>query len=116
MVADDAARAELLALTDLRPAQVRIGPAGLAETAAEPLDVLLQAWAARPGCRRRSAPSMRGAPLALANKETLVVAGELVAARARGDGHADLPVDSEHARAVPVPGAGAGADAAMLRG
>lgn len=38
----------------------------------------------------------KGERLALANKETLVCAGELVMARARGTGAEILPVDSEH--------------------
>ncbi len=37
-----------------------------------------------------------GKDIALANKETLVMAGEIVMARARASGSAILPVDSEH--------------------
>jgi 1-deoxy-D-xylulose-5-phosphate reductoisomerase len=97
VVADDAARSELLALTDLAPAQVRVGPAGLAETAAEPLDVLLQAVGGAAGLPATLGAVDAGTPLALANKESLVLAGELVAARAAATGTPILPVDSEHA-------------------
>ena len=41
--------------------------------------------------------------IALANKETLVCAGELVMAAARETGAEIVPVDSEHTRYLPVP-------------
>ena len=45
----------------------------------------------------------RGVDLALANKESLVAAGDLaLAAQERGGGRL-LPVDSEHSAALPVP-------------
>ena len=37
-----------------------------------------------------------GIDLALANKESLVVGGELVMEPGRGTGHGSCPVDSEH--------------------
>ncbi len=97
VVADDAARTELLALTDLAPTQVRVGAAGLAETAGEPLDMLLQAVAGAAGLPATLGAVAAGTPLALANKESLVLAGELVAARAAATNTPILPVDSEHA-------------------
>jgi 1-deoxy-D-xylulose-5-phosphate reductoisomerase len=97
VVADDAARSELLALCDLAPSQVRVGAEGLAETASGPLDVLLQAVAGAAGLPATLGAVEAGTPLALANKESLVLAGELVAARARATDTPILPVDSEHA-------------------
>ena len=97
VVADDAARAELLGLTDLAPAAVRTGAGGLAEVAAGPLDVLLQAVAGAAGLPATLGAVEAGTPLALANKESLVLAGELVAERARATDTPILPVDSEHA-------------------
>ncbi|MEO6462653.1 MAG: 1-deoxy-D-xylulose-5-phosphate reductoisomerase [Candidatus Eisenbacteria bacterium] len=97
VVADDAARDELCALTGLAREAVRVGPAGLAETAAEPLDVLLQAVAGAAGLPATLGAIEAGTPLALANKESLVLAGELVAARAQATDTPILPVDSEHA-------------------
>ncbi len=97
VVADDAARTELLALTDLAAAQVRVGAAGLAETAGEPLDMLLQAVGGAAGLPATLGAVEAGTPLALANKESLVLAGELVAARAAATNTPILPVDSEHA-------------------
>jgi 1-deoxy-D-xylulose-5-phosphate reductoisomerase len=117
VVADDAARSELLALTDLRPDQVRIGPAGLAETAAERLDVLLQALGGAAGLPATLGAVDAGTPLALANKESLVLAGELVAARAAATGTPILPVDSEHAglfQCLAGAGATAGANAGRM--
>ncbi len=97
VVADDAARDELLGLTDLGRDAVRVGAQGLAETAAERLDVLLQAVAGAAGLPATLGAVEAGTPLALANKESLVLAGELVAARAQATGTPILPVDSEHA-------------------
>ena len=64
---------------------------------------------ASPGCRATLWALERGVTLALANKESLVAAGELaLAAQERGGGRM-LPVDSEHSAALPVPrGARAG--------
>ena len=45
---------------------------------------------------RRSSTLSEGIDLALANKESLVVGGELVTALAEATGAAILPVDSEH--------------------
>jgi 1-deoxy-D-xylulose-5-phosphate reductoisomerase len=97
VVAADAARAELLALTDLAPESVLVGAAGLAQAAAGPLDVLLQAVGGAAGLPATLGAVEAGTPLALANKESLVLAGELVSARARATGTPILPVDSEHA-------------------
>ncbi len=111
VVADDASRAELLALTDLAPAQVRVGAAGLAETAGAPLDMLLQAVGGAAGLPATLGAVDAGTPLALANKESLVLAGELVAARAAATDTPILPVDSEHAGLFQcLAGAGVGGD------
>ena len=50
----------------------------------------------RPASRRCSPLSSAGKTIALANKEVLVMAGELVTEAARRRGVAILPVDSEH--------------------
>ena len=63
--------------------------------ASEP-DVVLNGIVGAAGLRWTLAALERGLPVALANKESLVVGGELVnAARAR-TGAALVPVDSEH--------------------
>jgi len=96
-VADDAARESLRALTDLPADAILVGPEGLAAVAATPLDVLLHAVAGAAGLPATLGAVDAGTALALANKESLVLAGELVAARAAATGAPILPVDSEHA-------------------
>ena len=51
---------------------------------------------ARPGSARRSWRSREGIDVALANKESLVVGGELVMALSEATGAQLIPVDSEH--------------------
>ena len=69
---------------------------------AEP-DVVLNAVVGFAGLPATLWALERGVDLALANKESLVAAGELaLAAQERGGGRL-LPVDSEHSRRVPVP-------------
>ena len=53
-------------------------------------------WSARPGSARRSSRSREGIDLALANKESLVIGGELVMALAEATDARIVPVDSEH--------------------
>ncbi len=52
-------------------------------------------WARSASCPP-TAPWRRGKDVALANKETLVMAGELMVAQARAKGGRLLPIDSEH--------------------
>ena len=51
---------------------------------------------APPVCRRRLLPSARGKRVLLANKEALVMAGELFMRAVRERGATLLPIDSEH--------------------
>ncbi|MGH9542176.1 MAG: 1-deoxy-D-xylulose-5-phosphate reductoisomerase [Terriglobales bacterium] len=87
---------EALRAADVSP-QVHVGPEALAVIAGQTdYDVLVLATvgiAALPACW---AAVERGATIALANKEVLVVAGELLMPRARAGGATILPVDSEH--------------------
>ena len=69
---------------------------------AEP-DVVLNAVVGFAGLPATLWALERGVDLALANKESLVAAGDLaLAAQERGGGRL-LPVDSEHSAALPVP-------------
>src|ERR1700737_4592438 len=73
------------------------GPEGLEETASyEKADVVVGGLVGALGLRSAYAAAVAGKRLALANKETLVVAGELILAQARKSGAELLPVDSEH--------------------
>jgi len=66
------------------------------ETAAVPADVVLCAVVGAAGLRPLLSALDAGNRIALANKESLVMAGRLVMERARDRGVEVLPVDSEH--------------------
>jgi 1-deoxy-D-xylulose-5-phosphate reductoisomerase len=73
------------------------GPEGLATLAAEvPSDIVLSALVGGAGLLPTMAAIQAGRPIALANKETLVMAGALMTAAAREHKVPLLPVDSEH--------------------
>ena len=73
------------------------GPACLLEAATHPdADVVLNAVVGAAGLEATLAALRAGKRVALANKESLVTAGELVLAAARAGGGELVPVDSEH--------------------
>ncbi|HMS01489.1 MAG TPA: 1-deoxy-D-xylulose-5-phosphate reductoisomerase [Gemmatimonadaceae bacterium] len=75
----------------------RAGPSCLVEAATHPdVDVVLNAVMGAAGLHATLAALASGRKVALANKETLVVAGEVVMATARTGGGTLVPVDSEH--------------------
>ncbi len=83
-------------LADL-PVRVAYGVEGMIEAAALPeSDTVVTAVVGMAGLRPTLAAIDRGKRIALANKETLVCAGELVTAAARERGAEIVPVDSEH--------------------
>ena len=95
-VADEAAaralRAEL-------PASIEVasGPAGLAAAATHPeVDRVVAAMVGAAGLPPVHAALAAGKDVALANKESLVVAGRLLTELAARSGAAILPIDSEH--------------------
>ncbi|MGN0968843.1 MAG: 1-deoxy-D-xylulose-5-phosphate reductoisomerase [Oscillospiraceae bacterium] len=94
---DPAAAADLkvrLADTSVR---VVAGPEGVVEAAALPeADTVVTAVVGVAGLVPTLAAIDAGKRIALANKETLVCAGELVMKRAREKGAEIIPVDSEH--------------------
>lgn len=86
-------------LRALLPAGVEIlaGPAGLAELATlEGADMVLVAIVGTAGLQPALAAIEAGKDLAVASKEILVMAGEIVTAAAARKGVKLLPVDSEH--------------------
>lgn len=97
VVYDEACAAELakkLADTDIR---VVSGMDGLIEAATLPeADVIVTAVVGMVGLLPTLAAIDAGKDIALANKETLVCAGQIVIQRAREKGVSILPVDSEH--------------------
>jgi 1-deoxy-D-xylulose-5-phosphate reductoisomerase len=78
-------------------AEVLAGPEGLVELIVETdCDLVLNALVGSAGLGPTVAALGEGIDLALANKESLVVGGELVMALAEATGAQLLPVDSEH--------------------
>lgn len=72
------------------------GPAGLVEAAARPADLTVAAIVGCAGLSPTMAAIERGGAVALANKEALVSAGEVMLAAVARHGATLLPVDSEH--------------------
>jgi 1-deoxy-D-xylulose-5-phosphate reductoisomerase len=96
-VASDAAADALARLVDLRGGRVEVGEAGMVAVATDPAAGIVVASAVGavglvPTYRALEA----GKDVALANKETLVMAGGLMMAEARAHGGRVLPIDSEH--------------------
>ena len=97
-VIDDARAA---ALAELLPAGYRpdilVGPAGYAALASAPeVDLVVSAIVGAAGLGPTLAAVAAGKIVALANKESLVLAGDLIRAAAAASGAVILPVDSEH--------------------
>ena len=96
-VADETAAAELKARLADTGIRVAAGKAGLLEAAALPsADTVVTAIVGVAGLEPTLAAIRQGKRIALANKETLVCAGELVQAEARAHQAEIVPVDSEH--------------------
>ncbi|WP_314791225.1 1-deoxy-D-xylulose-5-phosphate reductoisomerase [Tannerella forsythia] len=84
------------ALADL-PVKVWAGADAIAQIVRmEPIDMVLTALVGYAGLRPTIAALEAGKAIALANKETLVVAGELITTLAKENNAPILPVDSEH--------------------
>ena len=82
---------------DAAPSRLEGGPEGLIEVATHPdVDIVLCASSGTAALEAVLAAIEAGKTIALANKEVLVMAGELVMDAARRRGVAILPVDSEH--------------------
>ena len=72
------------------------GPDAVVEAARRDAEWVMAAITGAAGLESTLAAVERGAVVALANKESLVCAGELMMAAARASGSTILPVDSEH--------------------
>lgn len=95
--ADERAAADLRVRLADTPIRVAGGEQALLEAAVLPrADTVVTAVVGIAGLRPTLAAIDAGKRIALANKETLVCAGELVMDRARGKGADIVPVDSEH--------------------
>ncbi len=77
--------------------EVLAGPDGLTEIAQlEEVDIVLTAIVGAAGLPAVLSAAQAGKTLAIANKEPLVIAGELLTQTVKTNGGAILPVDSEH--------------------
>lgn len=97
VMATEAAAAELSAAIADLPTRVSWGEEGLIEAATIPqADCVITAVVGMVGLKPTLAAIRAGKRIGLANKETLVCAGELVMAEAKKCGTEIIPVDSEH--------------------
>ena len=97
-VIDERAAADLAGRLGGIDVEILTGPAGAARVAAgEGVDLVVSAFVGATGLEPTWAAIEAGHDVALANKEVLVMAGELVMTHARRRNVRILPVDSEHA-------------------
>ena len=97
VIANESKYAQLKELLADLPIQVYAGADALCEIVeANPIDVVLASMVGYAGLRPTMNAIKAGKAIALANKETLVVAGELINALAQQYHTPILPVDSEH--------------------
>ena len=107
-LADPAAAARVDGQLRGTGAELLSGPGGIEALARAPeAGIVLSAIVGAAGLRGTWAALEAGKPVALANKETLVVAGPLVTELAARTGAALLPVDSEHSAIFQAMRAGA---------
>jgi 1-deoxy-D-xylulose-5-phosphate reductoisomerase len=95
-IGDPAAYGDLKAALSGTGIAVGAGESGLIEAAERPAEWVIGAITGAAGLKPTLAAADRGAIVALANKETLVCAGDLFMRRAAASGATVLPVDSEH--------------------
>lgn len=97
VIANEAKYLQLKEMLSDLPIQVYAGADALCEIVeAKPIDVVLASMVGYAGLRPTMNAIRAGKAIALANKETLVVAGELINALAQQYHTPILPVDSEH--------------------
>ncbi|HEY8156479.1 MAG TPA: 1-deoxy-D-xylulose-5-phosphate reductoisomerase [Myxococcota bacterium] len=95
-VADPALAASLRQKLGGASVEIAVGAEGLLAVASHPADLVLSALVGAVGLAPTLAAIRAGRDVALANKETLVMAGALMLREVRARGVALLPVDSEH--------------------
>ena len=96
VIADEARHDELKAALSGTNIGVAAGAKALADAATLPTDLVLAAIVGTAGLAPTMAALEAGHDVALANKESLVSAGELMIAAAQRSGATILPIDSEH--------------------
>ena len=96
VIADETRYADLRDALAGTGVEVAAGADALVAAATAPTDLVMAAIVGCAGLAPTMAALAAGTPVALANKESLVSAGELMTAAARASGAPILPVDSEH--------------------
>jgi 1-deoxy-D-xylulose-5-phosphate reductoisomerase len=96
VIADESRYADLKEALGGTGIEVGAGREALVEAAARPADWVMAAIVGAAGLEPTLTAVQRGATVALANKECLVCAGELMMAEVTKNGATLLPVDSEH--------------------
>jgi 1-deoxy-D-xylulose-5-phosphate reductoisomerase len=96
IISDPDQHAELARLLAGTNIQTACGDAAVAEAAAIPVDWTMAAITGAAGLPSTLAAIQRGGAIALANKEAIVCAGEVMLRAVRTAGATLLPVDSEH--------------------
>jgi 1-deoxy-D-xylulose-5-phosphate reductoisomerase len=96
VVAEPAGYRELKAALAGTGIEVAAGPDAVVEAAARPAEWVMASIVGAAGLKPTLTAVRRGAVVALANKECLVCAGDLMVAEVRASGATLLPVDSEH--------------------
>ena len=96
VIKNESKRKELKALLGGTSIKVMSGEQALIDVAGEPCDLTLAAIVGAPGLLPTLEAIKAGNSIALANKETLICAGDLVMAEAAKRNVKILPVDSEH--------------------
>lgn len=100
--AELAVTADPARLEDLRAAlsgsavEAAAGPEALIDAASRPADWVMSSIVGSAGLAPGLTALQQGATLALANKESMVCAGQLMLSTAKAHNAAILPVDSEH--------------------
>ncbi|OGS37429.1 MAG: 1-deoxy-D-xylulose-5-phosphate reductoisomerase [Elusimicrobia bacterium RIFOXYB2_FULL_49_7] len=84
------------AVWTLSEPQLEIGEAALSALAADGADILVNALVGAVGIRPTYEAARTGKRIALANKESLVAAGDLINREAAKSGAEIIPIDSEH--------------------
>ena len=97
VIADEIRYPELKEALEDIPVKVWAGAEAITQVVQmEPIDMVLTAMVGYAGLRPTISAIKAGKAIALANKETLVVAGELITSLAKATNVPILPVDSEH--------------------
>ena len=96
VIADESRLSELESALQGSGCRAAAGPEALVEAAAGDADLVMAAIVGCAGLRPTMAAVEAGKTVALANKEALVTAGEVMTAAADRNGAKLLPVDSEH--------------------